>query len=165
VPAPLAKRQRAMAAVQAALRGSTVARPAPGFPSGAGFQSQPVDPAPDGSPPPPSRPAAQSPVVTLDAPRAPADPRALASLLAEDAEAKLDQLCYVWNVISELEPFAAPGEPSLRRRAAELFVVAGGGAPDVPIEGPLRAARSFLDAHGMSEAYIDRLCEWYLRAT
>jgi hypothetical protein len=107
-------------------------------------------------------PGPRKPVVTLEAPGRRGDPRALAALLADDVAAKLDQLCYVWNVISELEPFVQAGEPSLRRRAAELLLVAAGGSADLPIEGPLRAVRSFLAAHGMSEEYIDHLADWYL---
>jgi hypothetical protein len=86
----------------------------------------------------------------------------MAALLADDLASKLDQLCYVWNVIQELEPFAAAGEPSLRRRAAELFLVAAGGEAAIPLEGPLRAVRSFLAAHGMHEQYVETLCDWYL---
>jgi hypothetical protein len=102
------------------------------------------------------------PVLTLEPPRAPADPRALAALLAEDAARRLDQLCYLWEVVQELEPFARPGEGSLRRRAAELLLAAAGGDFEVPLEGPLRAVRSFLRAHGMHEEYVESLCAWYL---
>jgi hypothetical protein len=114
----------------------------------------------------PARPAparAAEPVLALDPPRTRqrSDPGALAAQLAGDLAQKLDELVYVWSVIRELEPFAAPGETELRRRAAELALVAAGGALDVPIEPLLRAARGFLDAHGMDEGYIRKLCEWY----
>lgn len=114
----------------------------------------------------PGRPR-EAPVLTLDA--APAarvrprlDPAALAMLLAEDAARKMDELVYLWRVIRELEPFASPSEPPLARRAAELALVEAGGALELPIEALLRATRSFLDAHGMDEAYVRTLCAWYL---
>lgn len=102
------------------------------------------------------------PVVTLEAPRRPVDARALATLLADDTANKLDQLCYVWSVIQELEPFAGAGEVSLRRRAAELLIVASKGDAEIPLAGPLRAVRSFLSTHGMQEEYVESLCSWYL---
>jgi len=116
---------------------------------------------------PPLRPAAprtaeRRPVVTLEAPRRPVDARALATLLADDTANKLDQLCYVWSVIQELEPFAGAGEVSLRRRAAELLIVASKGDAEIPLAGPLRAVRSFLSTHGMQEEYVESLCSWYL---
>lgn len=104
--------------------------------------------------------AAGRPVFTLHAPGA-RDPAALARLLADDLAAKLDELLYVWSVIRELEPFAAEQEPSLRRRAAELALVDAGSAVELPIEPLLHVARGFLDAHGMDEGYIRKLCEWY----
>ncbi len=120
------------------------------------------------APAPEARPRSGAPVFTLEPPRParpprpPADPRALAALLADDTAARLDELCYLWAVIRELEPFERPGEPHLRRRAAELLLVAAGGSFELPIEGPLRAVRAFLAAHGMAEAYVERLCDWYL---
>jgi hypothetical protein len=102
------------------------------------------------------------PVLTLDPPLPPRDPRALATILADDFAAKLDELCHVWSVIRELEFFVGRGEPSLRRRASELALVTSGGGLDLPIEALLRVARGFMDERGMDEQYVRKLCEWYL---
>jgi hypothetical protein len=114
---------------------------------------------------PAPRPGARRPVVTLDPPAVAAarrgDPAALATLLADDLAAKLDELVYVWNVLRELEPFAEADAIPLRRRAAELALVRAGGALDLPIEDLLRAAKSFMDRHGMDERYVRTLCAWY----
>jgi transglutaminase-like putative cysteine protease len=158
-PAPIARRAKQPPSVlDAALRRAARDLP-PLAPSGVEGRSVACNVAP---PPPPPAPPRRQPVFTLEPARAPADPRALASLLADDVASKLDQLCYLWNVVNDLEPFAAAGEPSLRRRAAELFLVAGGSA-EIPLEGPLRAAASFLAKHGMREEYVEKLCGWYLK--
>ena len=107
-------------------------------------------------------------VFTLEPPRRPfrpaqPDSAALARRLADDFVAKLDELCYVWETIRELEALAPAGECSLRQRAAELTLVAAGGPVELPIDGLLRAAHSFLVRHGMDERYIGLLYDWYCR--
>jgi hypothetical protein len=123
-----------------------------------------LGPAPRKEPPPaPPRAnaAPRRPVLTLEPPAPPGDPRALAGLLADDLAAKLDEICYVWTVIREIEPFGRPPAAPLRRRAAELALATAGGAIDLPIEPLVRAACGFLDEHGMDEAYVRKLAKWY----
>jgi hypothetical protein len=81
--------------------------------------------------------------------------------LVEQLATRLDELCYVWESIRELDRVRLPGELTLRARAAELMLTAAGGEVHLPMGGLLSAARAFLRERGTHEAIIERLHAWY----
>ncbi len=101
----------------------------------------------------PARPAAAAPP--------PLDWEVAAARLVEDVAAKLDEICFVWEVIRELEPFVARGEPSLRAEAAAAYVLGAAGSPELRIEALLEPLIRFLDRKGMDERHVRFLHAWY----
>ncbi|GIW73307.1 MAG: hypothetical protein KatS3mg102_2849 [Planctomycetota bacterium] len=74
---------------------------------------------------------------------------------------RLDELCYVWDAVRELDRVRLPGEPAPRLRAAELMLLAAGGRVHLPLGGLLAAATEMLARRGQRDLLIERLHAWY----
>lgn len=81
--------------------------------------------------------------------------------LVNDTATQLDELCYVWNAVRKLAAHQAPGENTLRDKAAAAALLGSGGLVDLPLASILETVKGFLHERNLTEPFVERLHTWY----